>query len=155
MKNYSYKAKCDKNSTNQGEWVDGNLIICDNGDTLIVHAIKFNIRSMQIYRVIRETVCKITDYVDKNDKNISEGDILQSDNYPFLNDIGQRNYYGVVVWINSGFYVETVRTSATSVRGCSEGNFESLSEFVEDNSAVEIIGNVLDNKYLLNPNYKY
>jgi hypothetical protein len=65
MKNYLYKAKCDKNSTNQGEWVDGNLIICDNGDTLIVHAIKFNIRSMQIYRVIRETVCKITDYVDK------------------------------------------------------------------------------------------
>ena len=104
------------------------------------------------FHVRRETVCKITDYVDKKDNKISEGDILQSDVYPFLNDENERNYYGVVVWANSGLYVETVRSGKTSVRGCSEGNTETLDEFVDN--GCEIIGNIFDNKDLLNPNFK-
>jgi hypothetical protein len=70
-----------------------------------------------------------------------------------LNDDNERNYYGVVVWVGSGLYVETVRSAKTSVRGCSEGNTEPLAEFVE--SGCEIIGNIFDNKELLNPNYKF
>lgn len=150
-RNYLYKAKCDKNSTNQGEWVIGSLIVCDNGETLIVQALKDH--NMMTFHVKPETVCKITDFVDKKDNKISEGDILQSDTYPFLNDDNERNYYGVVVWIGSGLYVETVRSAKTSVRGCSEGNTEHLDEFVDN--GCEIIGNVFDNIYLLNPNYKF
>lgn len=150
-RNYLYKGKCTKKSTHAGEWVIGSLIVCDNGETLIVQAL--NDHNMMTFHVQPKTVCKITDYVDKKDNKISEGDILQSDVYPFLNDENERNYYGVVVCANGGLYVETVRSAKTSVRGCSEGNTETLDEFVDN--GCEIIGNIFDNKELLNPNYKF
>lgn len=151
MRTHLFRGKCIQGTTHAGEWVEGSLIVCDNGEMLIVQAV--NAQVMMSYRVIPKTVCKITDYVDKKDKKISEGDILQADFYPFLNDESQRNYYGVVVWYGSGFYVETVRTATTSVRGASEGNTCPLDEFCEDTCL--IIGNVFDNKDLINPNYKY
>ena len=94
-----------------------------------------------------ETIGQFTGLKDTNDKEIYEGDIVTSDTYPFVDGEGNRNYHGVVTWLEDGFVVETVRSVETTVRGISERNTERITDFLS--RLPEVIGNIHDNKELL------
>ena len=82
---------------------------------------------------------------DKNGKLIYEGDILQSEEYPFKNERGY-NYAAEVLWddVSATFYYYTFRIS-NNVTGRSTGNTGELNEY-ED---WKVIGNIYENKSLL------
>lgn len=83
---------------------------------------------------------------DKNGKLIYEGDILRSDDYPFMSH-GQDNYYAEVCWDDesaSYFYYTFKNPKFNDVRGISTGNTGDLSGY-----AWEVIGNIYENPELL------
>ena len=94
------------------------------------------------------TVGQFTGLFDKNDKEIYEGDILRSNEYPFNSD-SVDNYFAEVVWADNvcGFYRITHKKANSTVRGISHGNWSKLDE--EDIRSFEVIGNVHDNPELL------
>lgn len=86
---------------------------------------------------------------DKNGKLIYEGDVLQSDEYPFKNEKGY-NYAAEVLWDDASatFYYYTFRIS-DNVVGRSTGNTGELNEY-ED---WKVIGNIYEDSHLIeNPN---
>lgn len=81
---------------------------------------------------------------DKNKKEIYEGDIVCSDEYPFTSN-NKINYHGKVYWWDeeTGFYVDVYPVSdRVSGAACGDG----LSEYAHH---IEIIGNIYQNPELL------
>lgn len=93
----------------------------------------------------RQIIMQCTGLKDKNGKLIYEGDILQSEEYPFKDEKGY-NYAAEVLWDDASatFYYYTFRIS-NNVVGCSTGNTGELNEY-ED---WKVIGNIYENKELL------
>ena len=91
-----------------GEWVEGDLIRYNDGTIYI--------RQFQLYLLIQinpETVCQFTGLLDKNGRNIFEGDIVQYSENPF-NTVK-------VVWNNrtKGFVLDkpNYKTKFTRISG--------------------------------------
>lgn len=97
------------------------------------------------YDVYTETIRQCTGLKDRNGKRIYEGDILQSEEYPFKNEKGY-NYAAEVLWDDASatFYYYTFRIS-NNVAGRSTGNTGELNEY-ED---WKVIGNIYENPELL------
>lgn len=100
------------------------------------------------WEVLPETVGQFTGLLDKNGKEIYEGDILRGDEYPYNCD-GVDNYFVEIVWADNvcGFYRIIHKNSNSTVRGISHGNWNELDE--EDIKSFEVIGNIHDNPELL------
>lgn len=100
------------------------------------------------YEVEENTIGQYTGLKDKNGKEIYEGDILRSNEYPFNCD-GVDNYYAEIVWVDNvcGFYRVTHKKPNSTVSGISHGNCSPLVE--EDIESFEIIGNIHDNPKLI------
>ena len=101
------------------------------------------------HSVIPETVGQLTGLRDKNGRDIYEGDILRSDDYPFCDD-GNDNYMGVV-FCDTGdavgmFQVMLFVLKSSEKRGIS--NFINKCFYDLDLTKVEVIGNIFDNKGL-------
>lgn len=144
MREILFKAKRVKN----GEWIEGSLIDLDidSGYCYIVPPYKqastlpigFLITDgMEL--VIPETICQFTGLCDKNGKKIWENDILMAhldESYP------EDATYEAVEWGVAGW----VMHEANSI------DRQYIDEF--DLEHYEVVGNIFDNKELLQEGYK-
>ena len=127
-----------------GAWVYGDIIHKRTAPGEAMIRCKQGIES----DVDIETIGQYTGLKDKNGKEVYDGDILRGDEYPFNCD-GVDNYFAEIVWADNvcGFYRITHKKPNSTVRGISNGNWEQLDE--EDIKSFEVIGNIYDNKELM------
>ena len=119
---------------NEGPWTDDGLCNSDYTHVEIVDP---------------DTVCQLTGFLDKNGKEIYEGDVLRSDEYPFscTGDNVYDNYYGAIGWSEEEalFYIVAIKNPKSSVRGISDGISDSISQ--NKMQDFEVIGNVHDDEW--------
>ena len=145
---YLFKAK----RTDNGVWVTGSLITCEDGTCKIVTSCLEGKANEPIlvcaYDVDRDTICQCTGLKDKNGKLIWENDILDGFTYPYMSE-GVHNYYVEVCWCNnvSSFCIYTQKYPEAKVAGISAGNTELMADW--NSNDWEVIGNIFDNPELL------
>ena len=137
MRKIKFKAK----QLNSGKWFEGDLVhlgnrVCIGGD---------NIKD-GITDVDPETVCQFTGFLDKNGREIYEGDILRSDEYPFscMEDGVRDNYFGMIEGSNEEalFLLTCVKNPKSAVRGISDGISDEITQQkLED---CELVGCIYD-----------
>ena len=139
MREILFKAK----RIDNGEWIEGHYTEC-KGETFIGidTSSMFEIFCPPVirwFKVSSETICQFTGLCDKNGKKIWENDILMAhldESYP------EDATYETVEWNAAGW----VGHEAGST------DREYLDEF--DTERFEVVGNIFDNKELLQEGYK-
>lgn len=116
---------------NEGPWTDDGLCNSDYTHVEIVDP---------------DTVCQFTGFLDKNGKEIYEGDVLRSDEYPYscIGDKRRDNYYAVVYYCEEGacFGTVTAKNPSSDVGGISDGILDDVER--EKMKKFEVVGNVHD-----------
>lgn len=137
MREILFKAKCIDN----GKWVEGcyqkRYDLLGNEEHLIFHADSYKV--WEYAEIDPETLCEFTGRCDKNGKRIWENDILTAhldESYP------EYVTYETVEWGVAGW----VTHEANSI------DRQYLDEF--DLEHFEVIGNIFDNKELLQEEIK-
>ena len=103
---------------------------------------------LEINRVNPDTVGQFTGFLDKNGKEIYEGDVLRSDEYPYSGGDKERdNYYVVVYYCDEAacFGIATVKNQSSSVAGIADGILDDIEQ--ENMQDFEVIGNVHDDEW--------
>jgi len=138
-----------KNTFNN-RWEYGSLVKEKDGALWIIPEDQMLISkdgSLSAAQVSSETVGQFTGLNDKNGKEIYEGDIIKSTDYPFM-DEGKTNYLGIVSCDTHDaigeFYVMLYVTKESERRGIS--NFTNKSFYDLQMENVEVVGNIFDNK---------
>lgn len=141
MRTIKFKAK----TLMAGEWIVGDLV-CANGKTFIKNEDEPDKVFPICKKVNPDTVCQFTGLLDKNGKEIYEGDVLRSDSYPFssIQDNEIDNYYEIIGWSDeaASFCMVAAKNPKSSVRGVSDGIADGISQ--EKMKDFEVIGNVYD-----------
>ena len=141
MRTIKFKAK----KLEDCEWVVG-YFVCLCGNTYINPESESE-DILPICNIVDpDTVCQFTGFLDKNGKEIYEGDVLRSDEYPFscTEDNVHDNYYGVIGWSEEEalFCMVAAKNPKSSVRGISDGISDTISQKMM--KSFEVIGNVHD-----------
>lgn len=137
MREILFKAK----RIDNGEWVEGyyqkRYCLSDNEESLIFHVDSYKV--WEYAEIVPETLCQFTGLCDKNGNKIWENDILMAhldESYP--EDVTYETVeWGVAGWVG--------RETGSTDR-------EYLGEF--DLEDYEVVGNIFDNKELLQEGYK-
>lgn len=143
IENIKFKAKRLDNQ----EWTCG-FFYKENGNTYIIEdRQKESMLNRNIpYKVVPATVCQFTGFLDKNGKEIYEGDVLRSDEYPYscIGDKKRDNYYAVVYYCEEGacFGTVTAKNPSSDVGGISDGILDDVER--EKMKNFEVVGNIHD-----------
>lgn len=144
MRTIKFKAK----SLEDGEWNYGDLShVADQ--TLVKNNPCREGRPIYTFAVAPATVCQFTGILDKNGKEIYEGDVLRSDEYPYsdLEDGKRDNYFAVVYYHEESarFVTVTIKNPVSTVCGISEGNHGDVSR--DEMMDFEVVGNIHEEKW--------
>ena len=131
-----------------GQWFSGDLAHSLDGKLNILGFVEEDGRMgfTGVFQVDPSTVCQFTGFLDKNGKEIYEGDVLRSDEYPYscIGDKRRDNYYAVVYYCEEGacFGTVTAKNPSSDVGGISDGILDDVDR--EKMKNFEVIGNIHD-----------
>ena len=157
MREILFRGKC-KNGydySNGDGWVYGSLLQKDESVAIVrTEDIDFAPKTDDGFTFIDDfgcipvdsnTIGQFTGLTDKNGTKIFEGDIIVMDEYPFY-DNSVLSYVGEVVWFENTFSFGLILNCVNkNIVGISNG----VSENIEDDMVFEVIGNIHDNKDLI------
>lgn len=146
MDRYLYKAK----RINNGEWVTGSLLTCEDGTCKIATSlleVKTNGPILVCaYDVDRDTICQCIGLKDKNGKLIWENDIIHKPSYTDYDAYANSEAYtGRIQYEDGGWSVEITKPDGNV---CVSPIIEMIA-YSKDIEYCEVIGNIFDNKELL------
>ena len=131
-----------------GQWVAGDFARSLDGKLHILGFVEEEGRMgfTGAYQIIPDTIGQFTGFTDKNGKEIYEGDVLRSDEYPYsgLKD-GERDAYHAIVyyWPDvARFMTVAAKNPASDARGVSDGILDDVER--EKMKTFEVIGNIHD-----------
>lgn len=146
MRTFKFRGKC-TDPKYDGKTACGSLLSFPNGETKIFehdHDKTFN-----YFGVDPATVCQFTGFLDKNGKEIYEGDVLRSDSYPYscLEDDERDNYFAVVFYCEDGasFATATAKNPESNVGGILDGICNDVSR--DEMKQFEVVGNIHEEKW--------
>lgn len=151
MREILFKAK----RVNSGEWVEGYYLRDQyhiGGKDIIFYRKDSDRFTVYTDRIDIETLCQFTGLCDKNGKKIWEGDIISyqrdNDDCPFPNKDTKKRF-GKVFYqgFRSTFAIGMGRNGSRSIN-------DDLWKYVQNGNRVEVIGNIFDNKELLQEEHK-
>lgn len=127
MREILFKAK----RLSDGEWVEGNLFIDDEGNEAEILIGYTNYRIA--YKIDKKTICQYTGLTDKNGNKIWENDICD-----------RKERFPEIVKMNKGDWILDYGY-AVGKKDC----YCNLGFYVCERNSVVVIGNIFDNPELL------